>query len=411
MNQAFRVAWESPVGQPARPLERAWPTSAAAGLHLELHRDIAALKEEWIAFQQHADCTVFQSHEWLATWQECIGSAAGVRPAIVSGRNDRGDLVFLFPLAVERRSAIRELTWLGSNLNDYNAPLLAAAFSRGCDEADFHRLWSEVLALLQQVPELNFDIVRLEKMPLHVGDQANPFVHLAVRLNPSGAYRTQLGDDWETFYAAKRSSTTRRRDRTKRKKLAELGEVSFVTAGAAADITCTMQTLFAQKAAAFARMGVADLFAQPGYKKFFQTLAASGATQHLAHVSRLDVGQTLSAINLGLIFRGVYYHVLASYEAGETAKFGPGAAHLRDLMSYAISRRCSMFDFTIGDEPYKREWSEIELKLYDHVSCARLIGLPIVLVGRVVSTLKRIIKQTPALWSLATRLRALLGAR
>ena len=33
----------------------------------------------------------------------------------------------------------------------------------------------------------------------------------------------------------------------------------------------------------------------------------------MVHVSRLDVGAAPAALNLGLTFRGCYYHVLASY--------------------------------------------------------------------------------------------------
>ena len=65
-------------------------------------------------------------------------------------------------------------------------------------------------------------------MPETVGAQPNPMRHLGGTINPSGAYLTHLTGDWETFYAAKRSSSTRRRDRTKRKRLAEFGEVKLI---------------------------------------------------------------------------------------------------------------------------------------------------------------------------------------
>ena len=56
------------------------------------------------------------------------------------------------------------------------------------------------------------------------------------------------------------SSETRRRDRTKRKKLAEFGEVRMVTPQEPAEIIRTLQTLIEQKSKSFARMGVANLF-------------------------------------------------------------------------------------------------------------------------------------------------------
>ena len=100
-------------------------------------------------------------------------------------------------------------------------------------------------------------------------------------------------------------------------------------------------------------MGVADIFARPGCREFFSDLALKPATRDLVHVSRLDVGSIVAATNLGLIFRNSYYHVVASDDDGDISRFGPGAAHLRDLLQHAIDRGCRRFDFTIGDERYK----------------------------------------------------------
>ena len=45
-----------------------------------------------------------------------------------------------------------------------------------------------------------------------------------------------------------------------------------------------------------------------------------------------------------------------------------------DVMRYAIEHGCKLFDFTIGDEPYKREWCDIEIELCDYVAPASLRG-------------------------------------
>jgi CelD/BcsL family acetyltransferase involved in cellulose biosynthesis len=248
----------------------------------------------------------------------------------------------------------------------------------------------------------------LDKLPEHIGAQGNPFLTLSVSPNPSGAYLTALPADWDTFYAAKRSSSTRRRDRSKRKRLADGGEVQMATPVVPEDSLATLDVLIAQKRRAFARMGVPDIFARPGYPEFYTDLVSRAPA--LVHVSRLQIGPAYAATNLALVFRGRYYHVLASYDDGPAARFGPGAAHLRELMRYAIERGCDTFDFTIGDEPYKRDWCDTELKLYDHVAAMTprgwLVAGPMALARR----LKRTIKQSPFLWDAITRLRAATGS-
>ena len=166
----------------------------------------------------------------------------------------------------------------------------------------------------------------------------------------------------------------------------------------------------AQKARSFARMGVGNLFAQPGYPEFFREFATGPATKHLAHVSSLNVGATPAAINLGLTWRGCYYHLLASYDDGEASRFGPGAAHLHELLHYAIGRGFRVFDFTIGDERYKRDWCDTELELYDTISGATLRGSLFAAVVTARRRLKRWIKQTPALWSAFSAGRAFIGS-
>jgi CelD/BcsL family acetyltransferase involved in cellulose biosynthesis len=359
--------------------------------------DLRSVEPEWRAFEQHADGTVFQSFDWLSLWQRHIGLPGGVRPAVVFGRSRDGVLVLLLPLAVNP-GLVRRLTFLGDGLCDYNAPLIAPDFAAQVTPAQFRSLWNDILAQLQHMPQLRHDLVALTKMPETVGGQPNPFLALEVGLNPSGAYLTHLSGTWEEFYTATRSSATRRRDRTKRKRLAESGEVRFVDPQDKDEIARTLETLIAQKSKAFARMGVHNLFERPGYRAFFLDLATNPQTQSLVHVSRLDVGAVWAAVNLGLTFRGSYYHVLASYDDGEISRFGPGAAHLRDLLQRAIERGFSRFDFTIGDERYKLEWSDTVLKLYDHIAAASPRGWPVVFASTAFRRLKRMIKQNPFLW-------------
>jgi CelD/BcsL family acetyltransferase involved in cellulose biosynthesis len=175
------------------------------------------------------------------------------------------------------------------------------------------------------------------------------------------------------------------------------------------DLADTLSTLIEQKSQSFAAMGVGNIFEQPGHYTFYDRLATDPGLRDLVHVSRLDVGSRTAAANLGLMFRGTYYHLLASHDGGELSKFGPGMAHLHELMRTAIERGCHSFDFTIGDERYKQEWCDAQITLYDHVRPVTLRGcLPaawVFAIGRI----KRVIKQTPALWDAAYKVRACIG--
>ena len=383
-------------------------TDRHAPITLSVHDDLAAVEQAWRAFQETADCTPFQTFDWLSAWRRHIGTLSGIRPAIVIAR--RGDeILFLLPLSIEPGMLTRRLTFLGQDLCDYNAPLLAPDFTAVIG-TDFASLWREIRALLQGTPALRHDTIAFAKMPATIGAQPNPMLGLDVQLNPSGAYEAELGSDWEQFYAKWRSSSTRRRDRTKVKKLGDMGEVRFVSPDDAGETGRTLDTLIYQKTRSFARMGVANLFARPGHAAFYGELATAPQLRGLVHISRLDVGSTWAAVNLGLTFRDCYYHILASYDDGEVSRFGPGAAHLRELLKFAIQRGLKRFDFTIGDEPYKRDWCDAEQHLYDYSAAATLRGWPVTALSLAKRSAKRMIKHSAPLWGLVVRVRTTAAA-
>ena len=378
-------------------------------MQLSITSDLEAIEPEWRRFEQRAECTPFQAFDWLSAWQRCIGSRAGVTPAIVTGRQGNGELLFILPLAIERSRFSRRCVFLGHDVCDYNGPLLAPEFPCIVASAEFAKWWRAVEAFIQEKEEYRYEVVLLDKMPERIGRQANPLLALATTLNPNCAYRASLGQDWESYYGGRRSSATRGRDRTKRRRLADNGELRLITANDPDDRKSTLRTLFHQKnqclaqkdAAGLPRHGFSNLFTQSGQSRFY--LSITDTADSFLHVSRLDVGSTCVAANMGLQFRESYYYILASYDDGPLSRFGPGVIHLHELMRYAISRGFRHFDFTIGDHPYKLDWADEKFNLYDHVAAAGWLGLPAAAKLMLIPRAKQWLKKSPSLWQLARR--------
>ena len=409
---AFRTA-TSPldIGHSALPRRAEPARETAAYFTLSLYDSLAAVESEWRRFEEVAECTPFQTFEWLSAWHRHVGSRDGVVAAIAVGRSADGKTEFIIPLAVEPRRFARRLSWLGQDLCDYNAPLLARDFSQRFGRDRFLAIWSELQLKLQADAELNYDWIEFEKMPQTVGVQINPFTYLGVVPNANSAHITQLSGDWETFYRDKRSSATRRHDRAKRKRISEFGEIRFVTAADGDDARRTLETLMDQKSRIFGYKGIADIFARPGYREFFLDFASNPRARHLAHVSRIEVGTKVAAANFGIAFGDCYYHVLSSYCDGQLTRYGPGTLHLRELLAHAIKRGLRRFDFTIGDERYKLEWCDLRLTLCDYSAVATWRGRPANFYAKARGRLKRFIKQTPVAWRLVSWLRAAIAAR
>jgi CelD/BcsL family acetyltransferase involved in cellulose biosynthesis len=374
-------------------------------IDLSLHDDLASIENDWRAFEERADCTVFQTFDWLSAWHRHIGKRERGKPVIVIGRH-QGAILFLMPFAFD--SSARKIEWLGTSLCNYNGPLLARNFSQRVSPAQFVQLWGQVRRLLRSA--MGHDVIDLQKMPDTIGGQPNPFCALGVAPHVNNAYLTALVGDWETYYAAKRSSTTRRSDRKKQRRLAECGEVRFLTAAGRDEITRTLDALIEEKTVSYAKLGVDNMFDRPGYRDFFVDMATGAQSARLTHLSRIDVGNETAAANFGLVFRGTYIYLLAGYNDGDLGRFGPGSLQLLEMFQYAFGRGLKIFDFTIGDEPYKRDWYDAEMRLYDHVSAASLRGWMSVMPARAMRLIKRRVRQNPAVWSVVRRARMMASS-
>src|ERR1700689_474901 len=129
---------EADAGAAARDVRRGvLPTQ----VRFSIHGELSAAEHDWRRFQERADCTVFQTYDWLDAWQKHIGLRHRVKPAIVVGRFTDGDIAFLLPFCIERKYGLRRLRWLGQDLCDYNAPLLARGFSERVELDRFLAIW------------------------------------------------------------------------------------------------------------------------------------------------------------------------------------------------------------------------------------------------------------------------------
>jgi CelD/BcsL family acetyltransferase involved in cellulose biosynthesis len=404
---AFNVSATPRASAPAEGLVIDGPWRATPEVLLSVHDDFASLRPVWTALEKAGDCTVFQSFAWISTWFAHIGKAQGIEPCIVAGWDAEEGALFILPLGLERGLLGTKLVWLGGGLCDYQGPVLSPNFSLRMRPGQFKAVWTQIREML---PE--HDVVELTRMPERIGGQANPFMQLDnLAQHASSAHMTRLKPTWDEYYDSKRSSGSKKRDRQKRRKIEEFGETVLVTPTDKTEIARTVEALIEQKSATFARMGVVNMFDKPGVRDFYMALATDASAQGLVHVAHLEVGGKIAAANWGVSFGGRYHYVLASYaEQEEFAKRGPGMIQLMDLMKHATETGHTEFDFTIGDEGYKGDWCEVEIKLYDHLEAATVRGLLTLLPTAAFLKVKRFIKQTPVLWQAFTRLRAAAGS-
>lgn len=343
-------------------------SQAVPGLQLRVHHALEPLQTVWTDLVRQCDCYVFQTWEWNATWQRCVGGQQGVQPRIVQILDSEGATLALWPLCIYRRGRLRILGFAGDLVSDYRAPILSAAWFLRVETGDFPRLWAECLDLIDGV-----DVVSLERMPECYARQANPMAGLPGAVHVENAYFAALPLTSEEYLRG-RSAQILAGNRRKARRLKEQGEFVFTPRHTQADWRDAFSALVRQKSHRWRETGSRDLFAESGYLDFYESLSLQQLGHGFVTLCSIRVAGACVAAHWGLVHRGRYYWILPSYASGGWEKYSCGRILLQSMIEWAISQKLQCFDLTVGDEEYKKTWSTERLRLYRWRSARTLRG-------------------------------------
>lgn len=341
------------------------------GHRLRVHAELAGVREAWCQALRDGVGYVFQTWEWNNTWQETIGRAQGVRPCIVELCDATGRCVALWPLAIYRRSRLRVLDFLGDVVSDYRAPVLLPDFVQALPPGAFEALWQ---AIIHGIPGI--DLVALRRMPERLEAPeapVNPMTLLAGARHSENAYAARLPDSAEAF----RKRLPNKRLADMRRLLRQLDGVAPVRISPQADTSArpgVLEALSEQKSRRWQETGSRDLFAEPGYLDFYRSLAFEPATGAEVVVNSMHAGDAVVATHWGASYRGRYYWILPTYAAGQWMRFSCGRALMNAMIEWSIDHGFAIFDLTVGDEAYKKDWADHSLPLYEWRQAVTLPG-------------------------------------
>lgn len=383
----------------APPLVR---PSATAGIQfrVSVYDGLAAAEPIWRRLESEAVLTPYQRYDWIEAWRAAGGSVG--RPMIVVIEAG-GDPVALLPLEVGHRLGMQRATLIGADIGNADWMILrpdAAAL-----------LTPTLLAqLLREAGRMagGVDLIALYDQPASWGGVDNPLLGFPHQAGPDHFHLGLINaaGSFDRFDAKRLSNLERR----KRKLGEEFGPVALRAAETAEEVETVLAAFLEQRAARFEQMGIANIFAEPHFRRFFRDAAVAGlgAARPTMIVHGLYAGPTIVATAIGT-FGGTHYsQYINATASGEAAKFRLIGILMHELFKDCAARGATSIDMGLGDFDYKADWT-VKQPAYDGI-------IPLTVLGRIggaamlaARRAKRAIKQHDRLWSLAKALRARLG--
>jgi len=313
------------------------------------------LERRWVEFEKNATITPFQSWAWLQHWHLTVGKPLlNVRPQIVVV-HDEADTVFILPLCIRKDYGIKTLEWLGLHQADYSGPVVRDGFGGSLDSV---KLWSAITKSLS-----GFDVIDLRRQSEQtvqfldtIGLSSNAHQNL-------NSYQAKLPGTWDEYFGniKKRIRSDSRRQQ---RRLEKLGEVAFIHPQSEDDKREIIQSMIKQKSRRYQDTSVWDMLASPEYQSFYEGLKNLDSGSFQVHCAALMVGDTAVATHVGVVGGGTFYYLMPAHAGGDWEKYSPGRLLLLKLIKWAIENELELFDFTHGEEAYKKDWCDRETNLF-----------------------------------------------
>jgi CelD/BcsL family acetyltransferase involved in cellulose biosynthesis len=326
------------------------------------------LESEWDELEARSACHVFQNYRFLRSWLETAARHTNVRPAVVLYREE-GVLRAAFPGCVTTRMGIPNLTWLGGlYIVDYGDVVFDKAANMPLVD-----VLDRVFEVLKK--RLRFHVCFLN----NVREDAQIFPYLERHFE---TYRAEVapyiqlsGDFAQYVESLKIFRKNMKRDTLRRiKRLSAVGTLEFRVVGHNEPALEDIVTAFLdQKERRLRDTGDVGVTSLPGYDEF---LFSEARANRYAHISYLALDGEAIAVHFGYLYNGRMHWYMPTYDS-RYAAYSPGRVLIYYLLEDCFANGVAIFDFSIGVEQYKYEWTRDEVHLKSFVrkgAFARMFG-------------------------------------
>lgn len=338
-----------------------------------------------------------QSAAWVQNW------ATETRPdLLVATLSAEGKPVFSLALEVAARGPFRIARFMGGRHANGN---FVAADPNWLAKADIPALRSVLAAIAKARPDI--DLVALERLLPDLDGVANPLASLEHFSSPNLSLAVDLAGGFDALLSRASGKRKRKKHRSQIRKFEAVGSYRRIGARTPDEVGRLLDAFFEMKELRFRKMGIANVFGDAQVRGFFRALFMQALAEDKPSfvLHGLEVAGKLRAIT-GSSRSGkrliCEFGAIAEDDLGHAS---PGDFLFFDNIQEASETGFGVYDFSVGDEPYKRLWCDIETRHFEVLVPLTMKGRMLALTLRQGARLKAFVKNSPTIWKLTKVLR------
>ena len=368
----------------------------ASTRHISIHVGLDEALAAYRHVAEHSRFSAAQSPAWVSSW-----AATGSADVVVAVLELAGAPAFALALETVRSGPFRVARFAGGSHANGNFPPLSTAAPR-ITRADVDAL---VAAIRGARPDI--DVLWLARNVEEHQGFASPLLQLDRLPSPNVSLAVDLHGGFDALLARSSGKRKRKKHRSQTRKFEAAGGWRKVEATSPAEVSRLLDAFFAMKQERFRKMGIANVFGDARVQAFFRRLFTDALrdARPAFVLHALEVGGKLRAVTASSRTGNRLICEFGAIVEDELAGASPGDFLFFENILAACADGMEIYDFSVGDELYKRLWCDIETAHFDVVVPMSAKGLMFAGFVRAANRATTMVKNSPLAWRLTKALR------
>ncbi|MFC1633558.1 GNAT family N-acetyltransferase [Planctomycetota bacterium] len=303
---------------------------------------------------QAADANAQLTHEWLSSCWEVFGDNKRLSLITVT---DEGKITGIAPLTIatvvsKAGLKLKKLTFVGDGLTDYHDLLIV------------NEKREEVLRVLLEFivdGKEDWDAIHFRNfrgdspnLPILRNMLADTSFTFVEKINIRSPY-ISIDRDWTEYYGAL-SKNIRSDVRRRLNSLAKMGKAEFIRLHEVDDVTDTLGMIKSIHVKCRQAKGDVSWYTNEKRFRFASLILKRFGDRKWLDIVFLKLNNRIIAYYLGFVYDNIVYFWNTGFDP-EFSKVGPGKLLLHYWIKDSFAKGYREFDFMVGEEPYKLQWT------------------------------------------------------
>ena len=317
------------------------------------------LKEIWQNFEKESKHIIFQTYLWNKNiFEHLYKDLEKVELTILIVKKE-DDILAIFPLVTKNFFFLKISGWLGDEFTDYQSPIIKNNILNKPNEL------KEIFDLVHKDLKKN-DIFYLKNLINDENIILNPYLKILNVRKVSNVYGIKIQSSWNDYLLSKNLTKTQERINYYIKKISSISNFDFYIAKNNEEKKKIIIDTIRNK----------KKFKNKLSKKKIENFFLQNENLNNFHCSclRLENGNIISS-TIGILQNNKFIYFYPSYINDKNfSKYSIGKVLLYYLIKYSFEKKIDYFDFGIGNEEYKKKWSNYNVATFEYLNSISITG-------------------------------------